>query len=337
MERSKLIPNSTQIPNVYIDHLFPYLTEPELRAVIYIARRTYGFQKEKDSIGLGQFVDGITKGDGTILDHGAGLTRTTAIRTLKVLNLAGLINIKKAKVGSKGRKENVYSLNLDLDIDALISKLDTVRVDIKGKRPSKPTLFTLFHTPTRVAPDTSTTPDTTPSVASDTTTRVAPDTHKTKGNKVTKQSIYAPGAHRRLITFFHDTCLKARGMKPAFSAADGQNLKRVLDWETIREEDLEKMIIFFLGSSSFKAFSPSMSTFLSAGILNGLRNRILNDGKFYQELNVLADRYYPRTAPTVAPGETITRTPTPEGGMRSLASHIEALIAKMNVTPVGSG
>ena len=285
----KLIPNSTQLPNILLDHLFPFLTDTELRATLYIARRTYGFQKEKDAIGLGQFVDGIVKGDGTVLDHGAGIARTTAMRTLRVLGESGFLEIKRAKAGAKGRKENIYSINLDADIPTVLKKLETLRKDIKGKRARKATLFDT----TRVAPDTSSGSDTSKEVASDTSTRVAPDTHKTKSKPSTKQSFYAPGAHRRLIQFFHDTTLKSRGFKPTFSAIDGKRLKDVLALELVPEQDLEKFMLFFIAHHTFKTFTPSLTTFLSAGILNGMRNRILNDPKFYKELDDLAVRYYP--------------------------------------------
>ncbi len=342
MEHKKLIPNSTQLPNVLLDHLFPFLTDTELRAMLYIARRTYGFQKEKDGIGLGQFAEGITKTNGEVLDNGAGLSRTTAMRTLKVLGESGLIEVKRAKAGAKGRKENVYSINLDADIPTVLKKLETLRNDVKGKRARKLTLFDM----TRVAPDTSTTSDPSPMVAADPTTRVAPDTHKTKGNKVTKQSIYAPGAHRRLIQFFHDTTLKARGFKPAFGVADGKHLKDLLALETIPEQDIEKFMLFFLASPSFKTFTPSLSTFLSAGVLNGIRNRILNDGKFYKELDQLADRFYPKVMVPSAPtsrDEQFKRTApqvrdeyTPSE-MRPLADLMSSMIDRMGLVATGSG
>jgi hypothetical protein len=340
MEYKKLIPNSTQLPNILLDHLFPFLSESELRAVLYIARRTYGFQKEKDGIGLGQFTDGITKADGTIMDHGAGIKRTTAIRTLKILDKAGIINVKRAKMGEKGRKENIYSLNLDADFEKVIPLLQELRG--ASKWVANPSLFN--QTSATKRPSATNGPST--STTSDTSTSATKRPHKTKSKPSTKQSIYAPGAHRRLIQFFHDTTLKARGFKPDIGATDGAQLKRVLELEAIPEETLEKFMLYFLASSSFMTFTPSLSTMLSAGVLNGLRNRILNDPKFYKELDHLAERFYPKKAlPNTVRNQSapFERKPvevsdewTPSQ-MKPLGDHISALISRLGLVAPTSG
>ena len=52
---NKLIPNSTQIPNVILDKIIPGIPNAEAKCLLYICRRTYGFHKEKDRISLTQF------------------------------------------------------------------------------------------------------------------------------------------------------------------------------------------------------------------------------------------------------------------------------------------
>ena len=54
------IPRFTQIPDQLIDELMVDLSPAELRIVLYIARRTFGFKKESDSISIDQMVHGIT-------------------------------------------------------------------------------------------------------------------------------------------------------------------------------------------------------------------------------------------------------------------------------------
>jgi hypothetical protein len=326
-----LIPNSTQIPNVLIDKLFPFLAENELRALLYVARRTYGFQKDKDGIGLSQFTDGIVNAKtGERLDHGAGMSRSTAIRVLKILVAGEILEVKKKTAANGKRKENTYSINLDFPLDDIDEKLSALRKGMKWA--AKPNLFTHLGRGGSVTRDTRVTRDTTPSVTGDTPTGVTGDTHKTKGNQVTKPSIYSPGAHRRMIAFFHDTSVKARGIKPIFGAADGKRLKDVLEMEKIPEENLEKMMLYFLASPRFIKFSPSLTTLFSSGILNGLQNAILNDSNFGKELYRLTEKIYPRS-------EFKLRPVTQEDGvipdLKPLSAHLDLLVKKFKAPEYG--
>ena len=63
-------PNSTSVPDDFFDVLAPNLSESELRVLIYIIRRTFGFKKEFDTISLKQMVEGIKTRDGRVLDQG---------------------------------------------------------------------------------------------------------------------------------------------------------------------------------------------------------------------------------------------------------------------------
>src|SRR5215213_6455512 len=78
-------PNYTQVPDELFDVLAPTLSEAELRVLLYIVRRTFGFKKESDDISLKQLVDGIKTRDGRVLDRGAGVGKTAAIRAVKGL------------------------------------------------------------------------------------------------------------------------------------------------------------------------------------------------------------------------------------------------------------
>ena len=69
-------PNYTQVPDEVFDVLAPDLSEAELRVLLYIVRRTFGFKKAADDISLKQLVDGIRTKDGVPLDRGAGYPRS---------------------------------------------------------------------------------------------------------------------------------------------------------------------------------------------------------------------------------------------------------------------
>jgi len=56
------------------------LTPTEQKVLDYILRHTWGYQKNADAISLSQFIHGITKRDGTIVDGGTGIKNPKTIR-----------------------------------------------------------------------------------------------------------------------------------------------------------------------------------------------------------------------------------------------------------------
>lgn len=112
MSNNGLFPNTTQIPNVILDRWLPHLSGSELKVVMYVCRRTYGFGKEQDSISLSQMADGITKKDGTILDHGAGLSKSAAAAACKSLAEKGVLSRTLNTSQSGGAAPTGYQLNL---------------------------------------------------------------------------------------------------------------------------------------------------------------------------------------------------------------------------------
>lgn len=109
-----LIPNSTQVPDVILDHWMAELSGAEFKVLLYIARRTYGFGKDNDTISLSQIAGGLKRRDGTVLDRGTGASRSSVARSLKVLEERGLI-VRTTNRSESGREfeENTYRINLD--------------------------------------------------------------------------------------------------------------------------------------------------------------------------------------------------------------------------------
>lgn len=97
----KLKPNFTQTPNVFYDEIMADLGYAELKCLLYIFRRTYGFHKQSDRISLSQFVDGIEG-----LDKGTGLAKKNVYPALESLVEKKLV--KKDTTGNTTR----YSLYL---------------------------------------------------------------------------------------------------------------------------------------------------------------------------------------------------------------------------------
>lgn len=103
-------PNYTPVPDDLFDVIAPELTESELRVLLYIIRRTFGFKRESDSISLSQMVDGITTKDGRVLDRGTGLSRRGVMAGCQGLVDKQIISVTKGLSPAGDNEINVYSL-----------------------------------------------------------------------------------------------------------------------------------------------------------------------------------------------------------------------------------
>src|SRR5690242_18534071 len=101
-------PTTTPVPDVVFDQLLAKLGEAELKALLYIIRRTFGFKRDRDPISFNQFLRGITTRDGRTLDAGCGVrNRTTLSSALKSLEEKGIVVSEK---GTDERGENVTTI-----------------------------------------------------------------------------------------------------------------------------------------------------------------------------------------------------------------------------------
>jgi len=126
-KEKKLLPNTTQIPNILFDKVIPGLPEGEAKCLLYICRRTYGFHKSKDRISFSQFVDGIKD-----KDIGAGVSRPVVAESLRNLIGAGVIIMQKTTKG------NIYEINLEMDFDKVVKKVNQLRKLTKSSKDSLP-------------------------------------------------------------------------------------------------------------------------------------------------------------------------------------------------------
>ena len=102
-------PNTTPTPDDIFDTFLTELTHAELKILLYIVRRTFGFKKVTDSISLKQICSGIVTKKGKRLDAGAGLNRRTAQRVVQRLEDRGFITVKRVRTKDGYNKVNVYS------------------------------------------------------------------------------------------------------------------------------------------------------------------------------------------------------------------------------------
>jgi hypothetical protein len=105
-------PNYTPVPDELFDQLLPKLSGAELKVLLYVIRRTFGFKKAADSISFNQICDGITTSDGRVLDHGTGLSKSTAQLALKGLVKKRIVLATKRVSRERGNEPTTYRLNL---------------------------------------------------------------------------------------------------------------------------------------------------------------------------------------------------------------------------------
>jgi hypothetical protein len=105
-------PNTTPVPDIFFDQIAPRLTERELRVMLYVIRRTFGFKKRDDAISLSQFSEGIITQDGKRLDHGAGVNRRSVIRAVQSLERQGLLEAVRITTCEHGNQASRYRLVL---------------------------------------------------------------------------------------------------------------------------------------------------------------------------------------------------------------------------------
>jgi hypothetical protein len=118
-------PNGTYVPDEVFDILAPELTEAELRVLLYIIRRTFGFKKNADTISLKQMIDGITKRDGTVLDRGTGMSKSANWRGIKGLLDKGIIISQRNSSSEKGDLPTTYSLRFRTGTDGFNGSPET--------------------------------------------------------------------------------------------------------------------------------------------------------------------------------------------------------------------
>lgn len=105
-------PNTTQVPDQYLDELLPVLSGAELKVLLYITRRTFGFKKASDNIALSQMLNGIRTRDGRQLDAGVGLSKKTLLQALSSLEAMQIILRQRQSSAERGNEPTTYALNI---------------------------------------------------------------------------------------------------------------------------------------------------------------------------------------------------------------------------------
>src|SRR6266849_9255423 len=102
-------PNTTPTPDDLFDRFLAELSGAELKVILYIIRRTFGFKKAADSISLSQLCSGIRTRSGKSLDRGTGLSLSAVKLAVRSLEKRGLITVQRVKEENGYNFVNIYS------------------------------------------------------------------------------------------------------------------------------------------------------------------------------------------------------------------------------------
>ena len=105
-------PNYTPVPDELFDEQLPDLSGAELKVLLYVIRRTFGFKRESDNISLSQMLNGLRTRDGRVLDHGVGLSKKTLLQAIKSLEEQNIILTERRRSEEKGDEPTSYRLNV---------------------------------------------------------------------------------------------------------------------------------------------------------------------------------------------------------------------------------
>lgn len=106
-------PNYTQVPDELFDELLALLTFGELKVLLYVMRRTFGFKKGSDRISKSQLENGIVKkATGEVLDLGTGLSRRAIRLAVQRLVAMNILLKRTHRSREKGDESTEYALNI---------------------------------------------------------------------------------------------------------------------------------------------------------------------------------------------------------------------------------
>jgi hypothetical protein len=123
--------NWSKLPHALIESLPEFSSKAELVVVLYILRHTWGFSEfaKPKKITLDEFQNGRKRKDGSRLDSGVGMSKTSIINGLRAAVENGFVEVVEDD-SDAARKRRYYSLRMASDVQKLDS--DVQKLDIGG-------------------------------------------------------------------------------------------------------------------------------------------------------------------------------------------------------------
>jgi hypothetical protein len=125
--RRDLLPESTPVPNFFFDKLMPLFPHAQFKVLLFLWRKTVGWQKERDILSLSQ------------IERGAGVCRDVAISGVRLLQELGLFTKNST---SHYRGSNEFKIIADYEKQQVIGQLERlVERNDQSARPSPTSRF----------------------------------------------------------------------------------------------------------------------------------------------------------------------------------------------------
>lgn len=105
-------PSYTPVPDAVFDVLLNQLGNAEIKVLLYVIRRTFGFKKGSDRISKSQLENGIVTKDGKVLDGGTGLSRRSIRLALQNLVDRKVLLKKSFESKERGFETTEYALHM---------------------------------------------------------------------------------------------------------------------------------------------------------------------------------------------------------------------------------
>ena len=105
-------PNYTPVPDELFDEQLPDLSGAELKVLLYIMRRTFGFKRESDNISISQMLNGLRGRNGQQMDRGVGLSKKTLLLAIRTLEERNIVLTERRRSVEKGDEPTTYRLNV---------------------------------------------------------------------------------------------------------------------------------------------------------------------------------------------------------------------------------
>lgn len=127
-------PKMTDVPDQIFDEFLPKFTGAELKVILYICRKTFGWKKDSDDIALSQLLHGVKTGEGKIVDRGTGLSKPTLLEALRALEKNRLIIRERKNSPEKGNEATNFKLNLKGDNEEDEAEASKKNYTLPGKK-----------------------------------------------------------------------------------------------------------------------------------------------------------------------------------------------------------
>jgi hypothetical protein len=93
-----------------IEELLADLSGAELKVLLFVVRRTFGFKRGRDRTCLEQMVHSVTAREGQLLHRGDGLSNPTLLGALRSLQAKGVPLAERHRFAAKGDEPTGYAL-----------------------------------------------------------------------------------------------------------------------------------------------------------------------------------------------------------------------------------